>query len=83
MNKDDSTLLDGKRWINIKKLLLYPHQVMQIIFLKKRWVFYISTPKGKFELSKKNSGILAINLLFSTALSMEAGADIQCVTVDW
>ena len=43
-------------------------------------VFCISTPKGKFELNKKNSSeILAINLLFSIALSMEAGADIQSV----
>ena len=42
--------------------------------------FYISTPKGKFELSKKNSlKVLAINLLFSIALAMEAGANIQSV----
>ena len=42
--------------------------------------FYISTPKGKFELSKKNSlKVLAINLLFGIALAMEAGANIQSV----
>ena len=43
-------------------------------------LYYISTPKGKFELSKKNSlKVLAINLLFSIALAMEAGANIQSV----
>lgn len=41
---------------------------------------HISTPKGKIEISKSDLfGLLEINLLYSIALAMEAGASIQSV----
>ena len=84
LNKDDRHFARWKEMNKHKKITTISTSSDADYFFEKidDEYFYISTPKGKFELSKKNClGILAINLLFSTALSMEAGADIQCVTV--
>ncbi len=82
LNKDDKHFARWKEMNKLKKITTisissdadYYFENIDDRFL------YISTPKGKFELSKKNcSKVLAINLLFSIALAMEAGADIQSV----
>ena len=82
LNKDDKHFARWKEMNKLKKITTisissdadYYFENIDDRFL------YISTPKGKFELSKKNSSkVLAINLLFSIALAMEAGADIQSV----
>jgi len=82
LNKDDKHFTRWKEMNKLKKITTisissdadYYFENIDDRFL------YISTPKGKFELSKKNSSkVLAINLLFSIALAMEAGADIQSV----
>ncbi len=83
LNKDDKNFARWEEMNKHKKITTISISSDADYFIEKidDDVLYISTPKGKFELSKKNcSGILAINLLFSIALSMEAGADIQYVT---
>ena len=82
LNKDDKHFARWKKMNKHKKITTISISSDADYFFEKidDEFFYISTPKGKFELSKKNSSeILAINLLFSIALAMEAGADIQSV----
>lgn len=82
LNKDDKHFARWKKMNTRKKITTLSISSDADYFFEKTDddFFYISTPKGKFELSKKNSsGILAINLLFSISLAMEAGASIQSV----
>ena len=82
LNKDDKYFAKWKKMNAQKKITTLSISSYADYFFEKidDDFFYISTPKGKFELSKKNSsGILAINLLFSISLAMEAGASIQSV----
>ena len=82
LNKDDKHFARWEKMNKFKKITTVSISSDADYFYEKKddEVFCISTPKGKFELSKKNSlKVLAINLLFSIALAMEAGANIQSV----
>ena len=82
LNKDDRHFVRWKK-MNISKKIITISKINNADYYFEKIddeFFYISTPKGKFELSKKNSSkVLAINLLFSVALAMEAGAGVQSV----
>ena len=82
LNKDDKHFARWKKMNMSKKITTISKLSNADYYFEKidDEFFYISTPKGKFELSRKNSSrVLAINLLFSVALAMEAGAGIQSV----
>ncbi len=82
LNKDDEHFARWEKMNNLKKITTISVLSNADYYFEKEDddFFYISTPNGKFELSKKNNpGVLAINLLFSIALAMEAGANIQSV----
>ncbi len=82
LNRDDERFTRWKKINKHKKITTISMFNDADYFIEKTddEFFYISTPTGKFELIKKNSSeILTINLLFSIALAMEAGADIQSV----
>ena len=82
LNKDDKHFVRWKK-MNMSKKITTISKISNADYYFEKIddeFFYISTPKGKFELSKKNSPkVLAINLLFSVALAMEAGAGVQSV----
>ena len=82
LNKDDKHFVRWKK-MNMSKKITTISKISNADYYFEKIddeFFYISTPKGKFELSRKNSSkVLAINLLFSVALAMEAGAGIQSV----
>ncbi len=82
LNKDDKHFAKWEKINMLKKITTISISNNADYFFEKidDKYFYVSTPKGKFELSKKNSSkVLAINLLFSVALAMEAGASITSV----
>ena len=82
LNRDDKHFARWKKMNVSKKITTISIFSDADYFIEKtdEKFFYISTPKGKFELRKQNcSEILSINLLFSMSLAMEAGASIQSV----
>ncbi len=82
LNKDDKHFDKWEKMNKLKKITTISILNSADYYFEKidEEFFYVSTPKGKFELSKKSSSkALVINLLFSIALAMEAGANIQSV----
>ncbi len=82
LNKDDKYFHKWKEINSSREITTISINNKADYFIEKNVesYIYLSTPKGRIKISKADSsGLLLINLLFSTALAMEAGAGIQSV----